>query len=148
MYVRVGGLVLENDTVLLIRHDYDGGQLWHVPGGNLKEQETLTDALEREFLEELGLVVEVGVLWLVCDSIRPDGVQVLHCIFGVKRLEGEPVLRKAETSGVECAWVPVADISSLNLYPSIEFYVKELSTEYAELSSLGYIGRCQSRVWL
>lgn len=148
MYVRVSGLIIENDAVLLIRHDYDRGQLWHVPGGNLKEQETLTAALEREFLEELGLVVQAGALWLVCDSILPNQVQVLHCVFVTNRLEGEPALRKTETSGVECAWVPVPDISSMNLYPSITPYVQQLAAEYPMVQPAGYIGRCQPEVWL
>lgn len=148
MNVRVGGLVLRNDAVLLIRHDYEGGQLWHFPGGGVREHETLTDALRREFREELGVEVKVGILWLVCDSIRADGVHVLHCVFVVDSVEGEPVIQKAETSGVERAWVPVAKLSSLYLYPSIGTYVKQSTLEHPSTSPAGYIGRCKPRTWL
>ncbi len=143
MKVRVSGVVLKNDLVLLIRHDYGEEQLWHIPGGGVKELETLTQALQREFLEELGVDVEPDELWLICDSIRPDGVRVLHCVFVVKRLVGKPVIQPQETSGVEYKWIPVTELSSLHLYPHIANQVQQLVDGYPQLLPLGYIGYCQ-----
>lgn len=144
MNIRVSGVILENNAILLVRHDYGKEQLWHIPGGSVNEYETLIAALKREFLEELDLVVKPDQLWLVCDSIRPDGVHVLHCIFITKRLQGEPIIQKSETSGVEFAWIPIIDLLSLHMYPNIATHVEQLAATYPRIPGAKYVGRCQS----
>jgi 8-oxo-dGTP diphosphatase len=58
--VGIGGVVIDNDRVLLIRRGTEPllGQ-WSIPGGTLELSESLQDGVARELLEETGLKVRV-----------------------------------------------------------------------------------------
>jgi mutator protein MutT len=61
--IAVGAIVVERDTVLLVRRATDpGAGKWSVPGGRVERGELLRDALAREVREETGIEVEVGEL--------------------------------------------------------------------------------------
>jgi ADP-ribose pyrophosphatase YjhB (NUDIX family) len=72
--VGVGGVVIENDQVLLIRRGTEPllGQ-WSIPGGTLELGESLQAGVARELLEETGLEVRVLDLIEVFDRIFPSG---------------------------------------------------------------------------
>ncbi len=65
--VRVCGMCIENNSLLLIKHSGLGekGILWIPPGGGMDFGEDMHGALKREFLEETGVAVEVGDLMFV-----------------------------------------------------------------------------------
>src|SRR5271167_1939258 len=71
--VGVGGVVIENGRVLLIRR---GGEplkgQWSIPGGTLETGETLEEGTRREMQEETGLQVRVGELIEVFERIFTD----------------------------------------------------------------------------
>jgi 8-oxo-dGTP diphosphatase len=76
--VRVCGLLIENEQLLLIKHHYLGdlGYLWSPPGGGLQYTEKVEEALKREFLEETGLAITVHELAFVYEFFEPP----LHAI--------------------------------------------------------------------
>jgi ADP-ribose pyrophosphatase YjhB (NUDIX family) len=58
--VGVKVILIRDDAVCLVRLTYQPG--WHLPGGGVKREETLTQAVRREAAEEIG--AELGELQL------------------------------------------------------------------------------------
>ena len=76
--VRVCGICIQNDTILLLKHEGIGesGFKWIPPGGGVEFGETMQEALKREFLEETNLTIEVGQLVAINEFID----EPLHAI--------------------------------------------------------------------
>ncbi|HVJ04303.1 MAG TPA: NUDIX hydrolase [Candidatus Saccharimonadales bacterium] len=71
--VGVGAVILRDGEALIVRRANPPLQgEWSIPGGALDLGEKLRDGVAREVLEETGLVVEVGPVLDVFDSIFPD----------------------------------------------------------------------------
>ena len=60
IHVAVGVIVNDRDEVLVAYRpkNKDQGGLWEFPGGKKGKDETIESALEREFLEEIGIQLE------------------------------------------------------------------------------------------
>jgi ADP-ribose pyrophosphatase YjhB (NUDIX family) len=133
MRVRVTGIVVEADRILLLNQDTPGtGRSWSLPGGKVEDGETLADALRREMKEESGLDVEPGRLLYVCDHPGASGGPVVHMTFEARRTGGTigDITAGADTTpirGVE--FVPVARLQSLGF-----------SERFAELAATGFPG--------
>ena len=70
--LRVAGLIVRADQLLLVEHRKRGQRYWVLPGGRLQGNETLEAALRRELREELALEARVGQLVIVCETLAPD----------------------------------------------------------------------------
>ncbi len=132
MHVRVTGVVIEDDRILLLNQDTDTGRSWSLPGGKVEERETLADALVREMREETGLDVESGRLLYVCDHLPGNGTHVVHLTFEARRTGGTvgDVAAGADTRpirGVE--FIELADLPSLGF-----------SERFGELAMAGFPG--------
>ncbi len=69
--VRVCGICIANNRILMIRHKSLGaGHLWAPPGGGVDYGESLQEALKREFVEETGLKIEVGQFLFVHEYLH------------------------------------------------------------------------------
>ncbi len=96
-----GLLFNETDEVLMV-WDISMGAYWHFPGGGMNRGETQQQTIAREFVEETGLVVEVGPVIDVWDDffIMPTG-RATHgvlCFYLVKVVGGE---LKADGNGFD-----------------------------------------------
>jgi 8-oxo-dGTP diphosphatase len=114
---RAYGVAFRHDAseVLLVRAHLEGtaGGVWWLPGGGIDWGETPEAALQREFAEETGLVVQSLDLLNVSSDIRerPNGDE-LHTIriyFYVEVEHGELVNEVGGTTDLS-AWHPVADV--------------------------------------
>ena len=87
--VRVCGICIEDDKVLMVRHQSLGnGYLWAPPGGGLDYGETLEQGLQREFIEETGLEIE-AVQFLFVHEYLQKPLHGIELFFKVKPIGGK-----------------------------------------------------------
>lgn len=141
MRVRVSGLLQRDGRFLMLHYSYPNGDVYGFPGGGVDDDERLTEALVREFKEELGLVVTVGALRFVGDAMaQPNLPRTLHVVFDVESA-GEPILNPAFTSANSFEWLAPHAESDLNLYPVIQW--EQLLNQQPT-----YLPDCMRRAWL
>ena len=84
--IRVSAILRWEEQLLLCRHEKPGKEYWLLPGGGVNSGESLTDALQRELAEELGIPSDVPIEGpvAICESIdpqRPVRKHVVHIVF-------------------------------------------------------------------
>lgn len=113
--IRVYGLLIENNKVLLSEELIRGNWLTKFPGGGLEFGEGTCQCLEREFLEELNLKIVCKEHFYTTDFyIRSafDESQVLSVYYFIEREQGtvrELIALDAEQQRL--SWVPVETLS-------------------------------------
>src|SRR4030042_3106156 len=74
--VGVGALIIDDQGRLFLSRRGAKAKnergLWEFPGGSVEFGETLSEALQREMLEEYGIEIQVGELLDVVDHILPE----------------------------------------------------------------------------
>ncbi|MGV3591918.1 MAG: 8-oxo-dGTP diphosphatase MutT [Gammaproteobacteria bacterium] len=111
MHIHVVAGVIVNgagEVLLALRpkHKHKGG-LWEFPGGKVEAGESARDALARELLEEIALVVEQAEPFLVVDHDYGDK-QVTLDVWRVTHFNG--TLHGRE--GQEIAWVAIDELAN------------------------------------
>lgn len=85
-FLSVSGIVIKDDKILLVRQTYGSAKgLLVIPGGYLSEGEMPDKALEREVLEETGIVVQTEKL-ISINFTKKDW----WAIFSAEYISGEP----------------------------------------------------------
>ena len=120
MKVRVGGIIRNENKILLLKYSYSSQTVWNIPGGNVDKDEPLAEALKREFQEELQVQIEVGEVLHVAEVFVQQKMK-LHIFFEVKILQGTPKLNPLETSAEAFEWIALNELPELNIYPNIPF---------------------------
>lgn len=103
------------------RHDAVLGGYWELPGGKVEPGETLPQCLVREYLEELGVAIEVGDALPVIDFTYPHAHVRLHPFF-CHHLAGEP--RNLHVA--EHRWVRAADLLDYDFPPANASLIREV----------------------
>ena len=87
--VRVMGVHFENEEMLLVKHRGIGeeGILYIPPGGGVEFGESMTEALEREFIEETGLSPTIGPMLFVHEFIS-EHLHAVEVFFRIEKVEG------------------------------------------------------------
>ena len=107
---RAAAVIVRDGRVLMVheRSDRSGREWWTLPGGGIEPGETPEEAVRREVLEEVGLVVE-ETLYLL-DTPYPSG---MTSVFAVTVADGEPVLGVAVDGpeAVALDWIALPDVA-------------------------------------
>lgn len=94
---------------------------WEFPGGQVEEGETLTLALEREVLEETGIIVKPLSLVGVYSNTKKPSILMLD--FVCEYISGEP---KTSTESLLVEWVAKNEALSRVKHPSIHGRLKNM----------------------
>lgn len=136
--IRVAGILISDDGVLLIAHKKNNDVYWLLPGGGVDYGESLSEALEREFLEELNIDITVNDLALISDSIDPSGGRhVVNICFLCEYNGGEYILG-TEGRLHDFSFFRRDQIPAIELFPPIN---NELMSIMNDQTSGKYIGK-------
>ncbi len=88
----VAAVIFDEKKILVSQRD--GGDMagrWEFPGGKIEAGETREQALKREIMEELGIIISVDSFLLTIEYDYPEFHLVMHCyqcaiLFGAPRL--------------------------------------------------------------
>lgn len=117
--IRVCGILVDQDKLLLIAHKKDNEIYWLLPGGGVDYGESLKEALCREFHEELHVAIDVDEIVLVSDSIDPDGNRhVVNLCFACRYESGEFSLGDDERL-YDFRFFAENEIKDITIYPPI-----------------------------
>lgn len=125
MRVRVAGILVEDDSILLLeQHHDDIDRPWVLPGGTVEEHETLEQAMIREMKEETGLDIVVEHLLYVSDHFSKND-HVVHISLRLRRVGGS-FSERDKTIDTE-------EITKLEFVPINSITEKGFSEKFQEL---------------
>ena len=141
--VRVCGICIENDKILLVNHHSLNGSddFWGPPGGGMDFGESAEKNLKREFIEETGLKIEIEKFMCVHEYLKPP-LHAIELFFKVRRIGGtlniglDPELGKNEQIIKDVKFIPFAEIKDFakNNVHQLFNHVHEIS-DFIKLNS-------------
>ena len=128
--VDVRGAVFKEDKILMVKEISDGG--WTLPGGWADPNETPSESVEREVLEESGFIVKAKKIIAVYDRAKqghvpPFPYHVYKIFFECELVGGEKSL-SIETDGVE--FFTRDEIPDLSLARTTRKQIKRIFEHY------------------
>ena len=127
--IRVTGILIENNELLIVKQKLSDSRSWSLPGGRLERGETLEQGLKREFKEETGLDADVIRLLYLCD-VGSSSNTVLHITFLVKRIGGEITLPTNEFDENPIHDVRFVSVEDLTEYGFSEQFVQLVKQDF------------------
>ncbi|WMI82171.1 (deoxy)nucleoside triphosphate pyrophosphohydrolase [Anaerotignum sp. MB30-C6] len=97
------------------------GLLWEFVGGKRENGESKEEALIRECREELGVMVEVGEVYMELSHVYPD-ITIELTLYKAKIIQGTPQLLEHN----DLRWIQVAQIPRFNFCPADEEILERL----------------------
>jgi 8-oxo-dGTP diphosphatase len=126
--IRCTGLIVENNSILLVEYD-DNGIHYNLPGGGLELGETILEGVAREVFEETTAEVDVGPLVLIYElaphkqsgDYNVNEKHSLHLIFecSLKNNSNPRLPQNPDPNQADVKWIPLEEMDSILLIPNI-----------------------------
>lgn len=131
--IRVYGLIIHQDSLLILKEPYAGEILFKFPGGGLEFGESLIDGLKRELKEELNLNLTEASHFYTQEEFMVSKFRAneqLFTIYYKAKVDNIEDLTKFDQTIQELIWVPLKKLSTnhVNL-PIDQVVVKKLMSE-------------------
>ena len=123
-----GGVVIKNGNALLIQRGINPGKgLWQIPGGYVEVDEPIHDAVEREVLEEAGVVARVtdALGFRHAASVTTGRPANLYVVFRLEAVSGEPRFDGDETTGA--GYYSLADMERMEGVQALSLWAIHLA---------------------
>jgi len=126
---RIGGIIIYSGRALFQRATQDPEKIfWFLPGGRAEVGESAKETLEREMIEELGEIVQVGPLLYIVENFFEDtrkhhelGLYFSVTLPATSYLLNETQTIVREEQGITLPvifdWLPLAQLTDLNIQP-------------------------------
>lgn len=123
----IRAIIIEDEKILLCRHETDG-EIWYVtPGGGVDHGETIEEAFHREMLEESGVECEFGNVEFIREIISDrhqqcglkQGFHQVEVFVRSRILEDREFHTPApdpDQVGVE--WIGLSQLDDITFYPT------------------------------
>lgn len=121
--VRVAGILIENDKILLIEHKKKDKRYWLIPGGGVDWGESTAEALIREYKEETNLDIEVKRFLFLSETIAPDNEKhVINLYFEIQKIEDSKSELKIGNEEIlnDLKFLTKEEVKDIKLYPNIK----------------------------
>ena len=121
--IRVAGILVENNKILLIQHHKNNKKYWLIPGGGNDWGETTKQALVREYKEETNLDIEVDEFLFFSETIYPNKERhILNLFFRIHRNEKNNSIIKLgdEAVLIDLKFVTKEELKTMIVYPNIK----------------------------
>ncbi len=130
--VRVGVLVCERGSILLVHHKKEDRDYWLLPGGGLEAGESIEECAKREMLEETGYEIELKKLVFTSETLYPGRKRhIVHMNFLAEIKGGGPAALEEERV-IGHKFVPLSEFAGYKFYPNIKKEIIEAAANNFE----------------
>lgn len=121
-------IIIKDNSVLMVQMQNDDGEFFILPGGGQLHGETLVQAVERECMEELGIVISAGRLVYTREYIgknhqfdkRHDDFHQIEHVFLCEILNDDLLGKGEEIDKKQTGyrWIKLNELSEYKILPS------------------------------
>ena len=138
--IRVAGILIEYNKILLIQHHKNDKKYWLIPGGGNDWGETTKEALIREYKEETNMDIEVDEFLFFSETISPDKKRhVLNLFYKIHRNnKNDSIIKLGEEAVLtDLKFVTKEELETMTIYPNIKENLLKLMNNEKIRTDLG-----------